>query len=82
MYKSIAALLLTLSFLGASSDTALAGRKKKDKAKTEKGGSSSNLKESFRAIGHGFRDAGRSVGRDAKAATHAVRDSEKGKKKK
>lgn len=80
MYKSLATLLLTLSLIGAGSDAAFAGRKKKAKPKSSNS-SSSNLKESFRAIGHGFRDAGKSIGRDAKAATHAVKQSEKGKKK-
>ncbi len=78
MNKLPAALLLALSLFTAP-DAAIARNKKKDKA--PKPSTSANLKESFRAIGHGFRDAGRSVGRDAKAATHAVRDSEKGKKR-
>ena len=69
-------LLLAFSVI-AVHDPAFAGPRKKGKAPR----SNSNLKESFRAIGHGFRDAGRAVGRDAKAATHAVKQSEKGKKK-
>ena len=76
MKKALAALLLALSVV-AVNDAASAGPKKKGKAPR----SNANLKESFRAIGHGFRDAGRAVGRDAKAATHAVKQSEKGKKK-
>jgi hypothetical protein len=78
MKKSLTALLLITSLFGVNTNC-FAGPKKKPKSKSS---SSSNLKESFRAIGHGFRDAGRAVGRDAKAATKAVKESEKGKKKK
>jgi len=76
MKKSFSILLLALTLIAAN-DAAYAGPKK-GKAKSSKS-SKSNLKESFRAIGHGFRDAGRAVGRDAKAATHAVKKSEKKK---
>jgi hypothetical protein len=78
MNKSFPILLIIVGLLCVS-DAAFAGRK--GKAKPKSSSSSSNLKESFRAIGHGFRDAGRAVGRDAKAATRAVKNSEKGKKK-
>jgi hypothetical protein len=74
MNKLLAAMLFSLSLLTAS-DAAFAGPKKKSKSNS----SNANLKQSFRAIGHGFRDAGRAVGRDAKAATRAVKKSEKRK---
>jgi len=74
MYKSIIALLISVSLIAAY-NPAIAG-KRKARAKTSSS-SNRNLKESFRAIGHGFRDAGKAVGRDAKAATRAVKKSEK-----
>ena len=67
MTKSIIAALLSISLIAAYSP-AMAG-KKKVKAQS----SNRNLKESFRGIGHGFRDAGKAVGRGAKAGVKAVK---------
>ncbi len=78
MNKSFMTALFSILLLSLQHDAS--GREKaKAKAKPKASSSSANLKESFRAIGHGFRDAGRSIGRDAKAATRAVKQSEKGR---
>ncbi len=74
MKKAFVAAFLACSLFAAPSPV-MAGGKGKPKHKS----GSSNLKESFRSIGHGFRDAGRAVGRDAKAGVRAVKKSEKGK---